>query len=64
MVNLGTLSNTRIVAANSAEGQAPQTTPVGASLPFYLNTLQGNNGEVYTATLAFHFSIINDTTTP
>ncbi len=59
MVTLGTLSQTRTQAEN---GQT-QTTPIGETLPFYLNTKQGHNGEKYTVTLDFHF-IINSSTGP
>lgn len=59
MVTLGTLSQTRTQTADGSN----QTTPVGETLPFYLNTKQGHNGEKYTVTLDFHF-IINSSTGP
>ena len=61
MVTLGTLSATRTASADSNLGENTQTTPIGTSLPFYLNTLQGNNGEKYTVQLSFHFNILSST---
>lgn len=64
MIQLGTLSSTRTVPLDSNKGQGTQITPVGNSILFYLNTLQGNNGEKYTTLLTFHFNIVNSTSTP
>lgn len=60
-VTLGTLSTIKNESGNSNKGQPGQTMPAGTTLPFYLNTKQGNDGEIYTARVTFWFDIISTT---
>ncbi len=60
-VTLGTLSKNQTVAGDSNKGQTGQTIPIGSTLPFYLNTKQGKDGEIYTARVTFWFDIISTT---
>ena len=60
-VKLGTLSTIKNESGNSNKGQPGQTMPAGTTLPFYLNTKQGNDEEIYTASVTFWFDIMNTT---
>ena len=60
-VKLGTLSTIKNESGNSNKGQPGQTMPAGTTLPFYLNTKQGNDEEIYTARVTFWFDIISTT---
>lgn len=60
-VKLGTLSTIKNEFGNSNKGQPGQTMPAGTTLPFYLNTKQGNDEEIYTASVTFWFDIMNTT---
>ena len=59
MVMLGLLSQTQ----SQTQDGSRQITPIGNTLPFYLNTKQGHNGEKYTVKLEFHFIIKSSSST-